>query len=93
MMQTPAQLVPGVVPSNSERLVYEVASRSGDEAHRVDLERRSGLGECDCMAFSKGGHKDCFHLAQARKFLSIQIAQTVMRQTLGIDSKQKRGQD
>lgn len=43
------------------------------------MEKRHGLGECNCPNFQKGGNTDCWHLTQVRKYLSVRIAQKVIQ--------------
>lgn len=76
-MQKPHKLVP-TVRESGDRLTVLVKSRSGKGEYRVDFERRAGLGQCSCKAYEKGGHFDCYHLTQARKFMTCLLAQRMM---------------
>ena len=70
------------VRKNFDRLVFECKSRTGTGWHRVDKEKRMGLGECECPAFQKGGQRLCWHLRRVNDFMACYLAQEVMRQTL-----------
>jgi len=74
----PKQLVPGVF-EDGERLVYKVKSRSSKTLWRVDFEAKHGLGKCDCPDYRINKNPDCFHIQQARKYLTVCIAQAVIK--------------
>lgn len=66
------------VTACGDRLIYAVESRSRDgKHHRVDMEKRNGLGLCSCEA-SSFGRRECWHLTQVRKFMAVQLSQGIM---------------
>jgi hypothetical protein len=86
-----SQLVPGVRPSE-ENLVFFVQSDSRPRIwHQVDLAAFSGFGGCQCEYFQfilqkliktkpPADWRECWHLAAARKYLAIEVAQQLIRQ-------------
>lgn len=79
MRLTPLKtLVPDV--EEVERLVFRVRSRGNPKITRiVDMERKHGLGLCDCPDCRCHKNLDCYHIQQVRKYISIKVAQEVMR--------------
>ena len=75
-MQTPEQLVPDV-EQTGDRLVFSVRSRSGGTPRRVEMERRYGMGECDCEDFRYNKNYDCWHIQRVNKFLAITLVQSI----------------
>jgi hypothetical protein len=86
-----ALLVPGVRPTG-ENLVFSVESDSRPGIHhRVDLAAFSGFGACQCEEFQFKHQKriktkpvtdwrECKHIAAARRFLAIAVAQRLIQQ-------------
>lgn len=62
-----------------ERLMFRVKSRSRkDVMHLVDMEKRHGLGSCDCERERFNASADCHHIREVRKYLAIRLVQAVI---------------
>ncbi len=93
MKWTVSQLVPLVAPVPHETLRYLVASRTRrGRRWLVDLGAYCGHGRCMCEHFStkinpflRSGEQpdeylECWHITQARRYLAIEVAQTIIAQ-------------
>lgn len=68
---SPLTLCGDQVRPTSDRNVFEVKSRSRGRWHRVDGEARSGQMSCSCESYNIHKNRECWHIVQARKFVSI----------------------
>lgn len=77
-LTAPETLCPGV--REIERLVFAVRSRTNSaKEYRVDMEKRHGIGRCECMDAVCNQNPDCKHLTAVRKFITIMVAQAVIK--------------
>ena len=77
-MQTITELCPTVEPTK-DRSVFLVKSRSTGKRWRVDAESRYGLMSCECPDFNLNKNRECYHIWQVRKFISIVAMQGIIR--------------
>jgi hypothetical protein len=66
----PTTLCPNV-RATKDRNVFEVRSRSKEKWWRVDSEAKHGLSECQCPDYQMNKNRECYHIWQVRKFVTI----------------------
>ena len=76
-IQPVTELCPTVTPTK-DRSVFLVKSRSSGKSWRVDAERRFGLMSCECPDFNLNKNRECYHIWQVRKFVSIVAMQGII---------------
>ena len=105
MTFTLQEMCPGVEAIPGEALRYFVKSASSKAKYLVDLSAYHGHGRCSCEHFFcrlnpslRGGARplpylDCKHLRKARRYLAIEVAQTIIesRKKLAQANRKKNG--
>jgi hypothetical protein len=77
-LTAPETLCPGA--REIERLVFAVRSQTNSaKEYRVDMEKRHGIGQCECKDAVCNKNPDCKHLTAVRKFITIKVAQAVIK--------------